>query len=140
VLVVCDVYARSLSRVADQVTDPTWAPTLDPAAAQVRANLDALRDVLVRGKRASDGGQVRARSAEGLVDAAEEHAARTADDPHRRSTMLAAVRLLRRIDQAVVGLAIDLGAAEDPDDLDDDGGQSPSTAASAGVANTRSGS
>jgi hypothetical protein len=102
----------------------------------VRANLDALRDVLVRGKRASDGGQVRAHSAEHLVDAAEEHAARTAGDPHRRSTMLAAARLLRRIDQAVVGLAIDLGAA---DDLDADG-QSPSTAASAGVANTRSGS
>jgi uncharacterized membrane protein YccC len=135
VLVVCDVYARSLARVADQVSDPAWAATLDPAAAQVRANLDALRDVLVRGTRASDGGQVRAHSAEHLVDAAEEHAARTADDPHRRSTMLAAVRLLRRIDQAVVGLAIDLGAA---DDLDDD--QSPSTAASAGVANTRSGS
>ncbi|WP_433784530.1 FUSC family protein [Actinomycetospora sp. CA-101289] len=139
VLVVCDLYARSLARVADQVTDPTWAATLDPAADRVRANLDALRDVLVRGKRASDGGQVRAQSAERLVDAAEEHAARTADDPHRRSTMLAAVRLLRRIDQAVVGLAIDLGAAEDPDDLDD-GAQSPSTAASAGVANTRSGS
>jgi uncharacterized membrane protein YccC len=136
VLVVCDVYARSLARVADQVSDPTWAATLDPAAAQVRANLDALRDVLVRGRRASDGGQVRAHSAEHLVDAAEEHAARTADDPHRRSTMLAAARLLRRIDQAVVGLAIDLGAA---DDLDDEG-QSPSTAASAGVANTRSGS
>ena len=49
--------------------------------------------------------------------------------------MLGVARLLRRIDQAVVGLAIDLGAAED---LDDD--QSPSTAASAGVANTRSGS
>ncbi len=137
VLVVCDVYARSLARVADQVSDPTWAATLDPAAAQVRANLDALRDVLVRGRRASDGGQVRAHSAERLVDAAEEHAARTAGDPHRRTTMLAAVRLLRRIDQAVVGLAIDLGAA---DDLDDADGQSPSTAASAGVANTRSGS
>ena len=137
VLVVCDVYARSLARIADQVSDPTWAATLDPATAQVRANLDALRDVLVRGKRESDGGRVRAHSAERLVDAAEEHAARTADDPHRRSAMLAAARLLRRIDQAVVGLAIDLGAA---DDLDDAEGQSPSTAASAGVANTRSGS
>jgi hypothetical protein len=137
VLVVCDVYARSLARIADQVSDPTWAATLDPATAQVRANLDALRDVLVRGKRESDGGRVRAHSAERLVDAAEEHAARTAGDPHRRSTMLAAVRLLRRIDQAVVGLAVDLGAA---DDLEDADGQSPSTAASAGVANTRSGS
>jgi len=138
VLVVCDVYARSLARIADEVTDPTWAATLDPAAAQVRANLDALRDVLVRGRRASDGGQVRAHSAERLVDAAEEHAARTADDPHRRDDMLAVARLLRRIDQAVVGLAIDLGAAEDPDDPGRD--QGPSTAASAGVANTRSGS
>ncbi|GAA4922140.1 fusaric acid resistance family protein [Actinomycetospora succinea] len=140
VLVVCDVYARSLARTADHVADPSWAATLDPAAAQVRANLDGLRDVLVRGRRASDGGQVEARSAERLVDAAEEHAART-DDPHRRATMLTAARLLRRIDQAVVGLAVDLGAAEDPDEDDADGdGQSPSTASSAGVANTRSGS
>jgi len=139
VLVVCDVYARSLARTADQISDPSWAPTLDPAAQQVRANLDALRDVLVRGRRASDGGRVRAHSAEQLVDAAEEHAARCADDPHRRNGMLAAARLLRRIDQAVVGLAVDLGAAEDPDD-DTGGDQSPSTAASAGVANTRSGS
>lgn len=135
VLVVCDVYARSLARSADHVTDPGWAPTLVPASDQVRANLDGLRDVLERGTRASDGGTVRARSAERLVDAAEEHAARSADDPHRRTTMLGVARLLRRIDQAVVGLAIDLGAAED---LDED--QSPSTAASAGVANTRSGS
>ncbi|WP_433031577.1 FUSC family protein [Actinomycetospora sp. CA-053990] len=135
VLVVCDVYARSLARSADHLTDPSWAATLVPASEQVRANLDGLRDVLVRGKRASDGGQVRARSAERLVDAAEEHAARSADDPHRRTAMLGVARLLRRIDQAVVGLAIDLGAAED---LDED--QSPSTAASAGVANTRSGS
>lgn len=49
--------------------------------------------------------------------------------------MLAAARLLRRIDKAVVGLAVDLGAAEDPDE-----DQSPSTSVSAGVANTRSGS
>jgi uncharacterized membrane protein YccC len=139
VLVVCDVYARSLARTADQVADPAWASTLDPAAARVRANLDGLRDVLVRGRRASDGGRVRARSAERLVDAAEEHAART-DDPHRRTAMLTAARLLRRIDQAVVGLAVDLGAAEDPDDEPDRDAQAPSTASSAGVANTRSGS
>jgi hypothetical protein len=134
VLVVCDVYARSLARLADHAVDPGWAATLDPASDRVRANLDGLRDVLVGGRRASDGGQVRARSAERLVDAAEEYAART-DDPHRRASMLTAARLLRRIDQAVVGLAVDLGAAED--DLDD---QAPSTASSAGVANTRSGS
>lgn len=145
VLVVCDVYARSLSRTADHVADPSWAATLDPAAARVRANLDGLRDVLVHGRRASDGGQVRARSAERLVDAAEEHAART-DDPHRRTALLTATRLLRRIDQAVVGLAVDLGAAHDPEDPEsppddgDDGGQAPSSASSAGVANTRSGS
>jgi hypothetical protein len=143
---VCDVYARSLARTADQVADPGWAETLDPASSRVRANLDGLRDVLVRGRRASDGGQVHAHSAERLVDAAEEYAARCTEDPHRRTAMLAAARLLRRIDQAVVGLAIDLGAAEDPDDPgrgdgeDARGGQSPSTAASGGVVNTRSGS
>jgi hypothetical protein len=137
VLVVCDVYARSLARTADLVEEPAWATTLDPASARVRANLDGLRDVLVRGRRASDGGQVLVRSAEDLVDAAEEYAARTTDD-HRRTSLLAAARLLRRIDQAVVGLAIDLGAADDPDV--GGGDQSPSTAASGGVLNTRSGS
>ena len=86
-LVVCDVYVRSLARSADGLSDPSWAATLVPASEQVRANIDGLRDVLVRGRRASDGGQVRARSAERLVDAAEEHAARR-DDPHRRTAML----------------------------------------------------
>jgi uncharacterized membrane protein YccC len=144
VLVVTDHYLRSLVRLADTVHDPTWAPDLDAAAAQVRANLDGLRDVLVRGRRRSDGRQVLAHSAELLVDAAEAHAARTTDDPHRRTAMLGVARLLRRIDQAVVGLALDLGAAVDTEDERRDpaatAGQSPSTADNAGAANTRSGS
>lgn len=107
-----DHYARALARLSGDVAEPSWAPTLRPAAEQVRANLDALRDVLVRGRRRSDGEQVLARSAETVVDAAEEHVARIRD-PHRRADLLAAARLLRRVDQAVVALAVDLGAADD---------------------------
>ena len=107
---------------------------LRPAVDRVRDNLDGLRDVLVRGRRRSDGQQVRARSAEPLVDAAEEHAARV-DDPHRRADMLNGARLLRRIDQAVVALAVDLGAADQTETLQD-----PSNDSSAGLAKTRSGS
>ena len=136
VLVGCDHYARSLARLADGATDPSWAPTLDPAVDRVRANLDGLRDVLVRGHRRSDGDTVRVRSAEELVDAAEAHAARV-HDPHRRADLLTAARLLRRVDQAVVGLAVDLGAADDPAQ---EPGQDPSSSSSAALTKTRSGS
>ncbi|MCD2186414.1 FUSC family protein [Actinomycetospora soli] len=137
VFTIVDHYARSLARTGAELgSDPTpgWAPTLEPALAAVRANLDGLRDVVVRGKRRSDGGQVLVHSAEELVDRAEEQAARS-QDPRRRNDALVIARLLRRIDQAVVALAIDLGAAADPDD-----DQSPSRRASAGLVNTRSGS
>jgi hypothetical protein len=100
VLTGVDHYARSLARVADDVREPGWAPALEPAAARVRANLDALRRVLQRRP-----GEIR--SAEDVVDAAEAAAART-PDPHRRAALLHASRLLRRIDQAVVGFATDL--------------------------------
>lgn len=137
VFTIVDHYARSLARTAaDLGSDPTpgWGPTLEPALAAVRANLDGLRDVVVRGKRRSDGGQVLVHSAEDLVDRAEEQAART-PDPRRRNDALVVARLLRRIDQAVVALAVDLGAAADPED-----DQSPSSRARAGLVNTRSGS
>lgn len=113
VLVVCDHYLRSLVRLSDSITEPGWEATLRPAAEQVRANLDGLRDVLARGRRRSDGGRVLVVSAETLVDAAEAHAARTGDREPGRTDKLTAARLLRRIDQAVVGLAVDLGAAAD---------------------------
>jgi hypothetical protein len=137
VFTIVDHYARSLARTAaDLGSDPTpgWGPTLEPALAAVRANLDGLRDVVVRGRRRSDGEQVLVHSAEELVDRAEEQAARS-QDPRRRNDALVVTRLLRRIDQAVVALAVDLGAAADPDD-----DQSPSSRASAGLVKTRSGS
>ncbi|WP_018330409.1 FUSC family protein [Actinomycetospora chiangmaiensis] len=137
VFTIVDHYARSLARTgADLASDPTpgWGPTLEPALAAVRANLDGLRDVVVRGRRRSDGEQVLVHSAEELVDRAEEQAA-YAQDPRRRNDALVVTRLLRRIDQAVVALAVDLGAAADPDD-----DQSPSSRARAGLVNTRSGS
>ncbi|MFC5065924.1 FUSC family protein [Actinomycetospora atypica] len=138
VSVVVDHYARSLARLAADLgahPDPGWAATLEPALAAVRANLDGLRDVVVRGKRRSDGEQVLVHSAEDLLDRAEARAAR-GEDPQRRNDALVVTRLLRRIDQAVVSLAVDLGAARDAE-ADD---QSPSSRASAGLVNTRSGS
>ncbi len=140
VFVVVDHYVRSLARVAADLAadpDPGWRPTLVPAAQAVRANLDGLRDVVVRGRRRSDGGRVLVHSAEDLVDRAEAYAAR-GEEPRRRQDALAVTRLLRRIDQAVVALAIDLGAAQDEEA--EEVRQSPSSRASAGLVNTRSGS
>jgi len=140
VFVVVDHYARSLARIAADLgstPDPGWGPTLSPALTAVRDNLDGLRDVVVRGRRRSDGGQVLVHSAEDLVDRAEAYAAR-GDEPRRRSDALVVTRLLRRIDQAVVALATDLGAAHDEEA--DEVRQSPRSRASAGLVNTRSGS
>jgi hypothetical protein len=140
VFVVVDHYARALARTAADLgaaPDPGWTPTLGPALAAVRANLDGLRDVVVRGRRRSDGGRVLVHSAEDAVDAAEAYAARE-QEPHRRQDMLVVTRLLRRIDQAVVALATDLGAATDEEAAEV--GQSPSSRASAGLVKTRSGS
>jgi hypothetical protein len=77
------------------------APTLEPAAARVRTNLNALRQ-LMHGRQTGE-----ILPAEDAVDAAEAYAART-PDPGRRAALLSG-RLLRRIDQAVVRLATDLG-------------------------------
>ncbi|MBN9113473.1 MAG: FUSC family protein [Pseudonocardia sp.] len=138
VLTAVDHYVRDLARTSDSVVDPDWEPTLRPAADRVRANLDGLRDHLVAGITNSGRGAAIAPvlgsetgsiprvdtvgppaeivSAEDLVDAAEGHAARCPDH-RRRVELLAAVRYLRRIDQAVVGLAVDLGAVPDPADF-----------------------
>lgn len=101
VLTGVDHYARSLARLSDGVREPGWAPTLNPAADRVRANLDALRQILLH----REAGKIR--SAEDVIDAAEADAART-PDPRRRADLLGAARLLRRIDQAVVGFATDI--------------------------------
>jgi uncharacterized membrane protein YccC len=105
VLTGVDHYARSLARASSTVRDPDWAATLEPAADQVRANLAGLRQLLLN--RAPD----RIESAEVAVDAAEAHAART-HDGHQRAQVLAIARLLRRIDQVVVGFATDLDHQE----------------------------
>ncbi|WP_219417426.1 FUSC family protein [Pseudonocardia nigra] len=107
VLTGVDHYARGLARLSDSVVESGWADTLDPAADRVRADLDVLRRLLLRREGAAAG----LRSAEELVDAAEEHAARLGD-ARRRVELLAAVWLLRRIDQAVVGFATDLTSPE----------------------------
>ncbi|MCA1834919.1 MAG: FUSC family protein [Actinobacteria bacterium] len=48
VLTGVDHYARGLARVSGAVRDPGWAATLQPAAYQVRANLGALRQLLLQ--------------------------------------------------------------------------------------------
>ncbi|GAA0930778.1 FUSC family protein [Pseudonocardia zijingensis] len=102
VLTGVEHYARALARMSDTLVEPGWAPTLDPAAEQVRANLAGLRAVLCR----EEGARVPG-SAEEAVDAAEAYAAGV-EEPRRRAELLAVVRVLRRIDQAVVGYAADL--------------------------------
>jgi Cytochrome bd terminal oxidase subunit I/Fusaric acid resistance protein-like len=104
VLTAVDHYARSLAQLADHVREPGWAPTLQPATACVRTNLNALRQTL-HGRQI---GQIS--SAEDLIDAAEAYAAHT-PDPDRRAALLKAARPLRRIDQVVVKFATDLGPA-----------------------------
>jgi uncharacterized membrane protein YgaE (UPF0421/DUF939 family) len=105
VLTAVEYYVRRLARLADEIREPGWAPTLQPAAARVRANLNALRRMLQH----RTAGQIA--SAEDLIDAAEAYAARI-PDPDRRVTLLNAVRLLRRIDQVMVKFATDLGGVE----------------------------
>jgi hypothetical protein len=92
----------ALARLADHICEPGWAPTLEPAAARVRTNLNALRQLL-HGRQTGE-----IPPAEDAVDAAEAYAART-PDPDRRAALLNAARLLRRIDQAVIRLGTDLG-------------------------------
>jgi uncharacterized membrane protein YgaE (UPF0421/DUF939 family) len=115
VLSAVDHYARRLARLADATRDESWAGTLDPATDRIRANLDALREVLHHREPDTAGGG--ARSAEDEVDAAEAHAARTTDH-RRRAELLMAIRMLRRIDQAVVGFATDLGTVRPDGGLD----------------------
>ena len=102
VLTAVDHYARSLAQLADHVREPGWPPTLQPATAGVRTNLDALRQML-HGRQI---GQIS--SVEDLIDAAEDYAARV-PEPERRAALLSVARLLRRIDQVVVKFATDLG-------------------------------
>jgi hypothetical protein len=104
VMTAVDHYARSLTQLADHVREPGWAPTLQPATACVRTNLNALRQML-HGRQI---GQIS--SAEDLIDASEAYAAHT-PDPDRRAALLSAARLLRRIDQVVVKFATYLGHA-----------------------------
>jgi uncharacterized membrane protein YccC len=111
VLAACDHYARGLARLcAVPVSDPAaLRPGLSGAAVRVRHNIDALAAAVNEGDR---NGEVR--SAERLLDRAEDAAA--ACLPTERQRVLAVLRHLRRIDQAVVGLAVDLGLSEDADE------------------------
>ena len=100
-----DHYARLLARLSDIARAPDWAETLTPAVERIGTNLDGLRSLLMH----VDGPDVV--SAERAVDRAEAHAAHN-PDPELRRQLLVAARLLRRMDQAVYGFAIDLGAPQ----------------------------
>ena len=145
VLVVSDHYLRSswCASPTPCATRP-GPPTLDAAAgAGARQPRRAARRPRARAARAPTAGRCSRARPSGWSTPRRPTPPATADDPHRRTAMLGVARLLRRIDQAVVGLALDLGAAVD---TEDEGatcgrrGQSPSTADNAGAANTRSGS
>ncbi|GAA1831789.1 FUSC family protein [Pseudonocardia ailaonensis] len=145
VLTAVDHYARALALASERLDVPEWAPTLDPAAARVRANIAALGGLLRPDGRGSDrqasksparygtdgqgadgqgadgqgadgqGAEPDVESAEQVVDEAESWAS-TCDSAPLRRELLGAIRLLRRIDQVVVGFAGDLsGTAPDPD-------------------------
>ena len=98
-----DHYSRLLARLSDTARAPDWAATLTPAITRIGANVDGLRALLLH----VEGPDVV--SVEPEVDAAEAWAARCTD-PGLRGQLLVAARLLRRMDQAVVGFAADLGA------------------------------
>jgi uncharacterized membrane protein YccC len=105
VFTAVDHYVRLLARISDVARDPDWAETLLPAVAQIRTNVDGLRALLMH----VDGPEVI--SAERAVDQAEAHAAHH-PEPELRRQLLVATRLLRRMDQAVYGFAVDLGAPQ----------------------------
>jgi len=105
VFTAVDHYVRLLARISDVARAPDWAETLLPAVAQIRTNVDGLRALLMH----VDGPEVI--SAERAVDQAEAHAAHHAE-PELRRQLLVATRLLRRMDQAVYGFAVDLGAPQ----------------------------
>lgn len=103
VLTAVDHYSRSFARSSVWITDPAWEPTLVPAVDRIRDNIDVLRRRVQHRER----GELV--SAEDLIDAAEEHAACTTPGA-RRLGQLAAMRMIRRLDQVVVGFAADLGS------------------------------
>jgi len=105
VFTAVDHYVRLLARISDVARAPDWAETLLPAVAQIRTNIDGLRALLMH----VDGPEVI--SAERAVDQAEAHAAHH-PEPELRRQLLVATRLLRRMDQAVYGFAVDLGAPQ----------------------------
>lgn len=104
VLRACDHHARGLARLcAVPVSDPAaLRPGLSGATVQLRHNVEALAAAVDDGDRCAE-----VSSAERLLDRAEDA---VAECPHaERERVLAVLRHLRRIDQAVVGLAADLG-------------------------------
>ncbi len=104
VLLACDHYARGLARLcAVRVSDPAaLRPGLCGATVVVRRNIDALAAAVDDGDRAAE-----VTSAQPLLDRAEDAVA--SGPASDRERVLAVLRHLRRIDQAVVGLAVDLG-------------------------------
>ncbi len=104
VLQACDHYARGLARLCEiPLTNPAaLRPGLCDATAQLRNNVDALAAAVADGDRTDE-----VASAQQPLDCAEDAVADY--PPAERERVLAVLRHLRRIDQAVVGLTADLG-------------------------------
>lgn len=113
VLTTCDHYARAFARTGCQTVraDPALRADMDSAADLIRQNIAALIDLL-------DHRQATVRLATEVLDTVELRVAQH-DPPGSgagasadRARLLAAVRSLRHIDQAIRRLAQDLGASE----------------------------
>lgn len=112
VFTACDHYGRTLARSAGQphpaLADPALAGLVTAAAERIRGNIEALAAVLDHRDTAT------VQPAANLLDGAEQAVDRLIGDGQHPDTedrrLLTALHSLRHIDQAVVGLAQDLGA------------------------------
>lgn len=117
VLTACDHYARSLSRTSSQAepapVDPMLMSAVDSAAGRVLHNIDTLSDLF---NRRGDPRKARLEPAADLLDAAERDAAKKGADG---TLLLTGLNSLRCIDQAILGLAHDLGVEDEATALAD---------------------
>jgi len=103
VLAACDHYARGLTRVTVPAADTATQDALRRAASQVKNNLDVVAGILGHGHLAAPC------PAGDLLDAAQAAIDTETRPTGERQQLTLAVRYLRRIDLAVIGLSRDLG-------------------------------
>jgi len=116
----CDHYARTLARTSSQAeamrNDPALRATVESAAARVQHNIAALADLI---SQRVDHRRPSLLPARDLLDTAEQELARNHhfDSEHSPDAnsrrLLGGLRALRSIDEAIRGLARDLGAEDE---------------------------